>query len=428
MVKLKLACGLFMIVMGSTSVFANPEIPFYLLNGNVGLSVTSPSSRFHVKSSGGDVDQISLEHSGNFVKIASLGQLGSHGSLVLRENNAQIATLLRSDGNPSYFMKGRVGIGTATPADLLHVNGSARFRGQINVGYDPDDFNLGKLAFHPNHTKSGTQYFIGLLSSSSQMTVGGGTNLNLVFDSGNSVNYGNHIFRKKGWDGSKNVFSEAMRLTSLGRLGVGTADPVSRLHVKSTGSEADQISLQHSGTKINIASLGQLGNAGSLVLRNYNGQIVTALMADGTPSYFMNGNVGIGVSAPSQKLQLEGNGLINGRLAINAPVDSKYHLLVNGVVKVKEMIVEMDGWADFVFDSTYSLMPIEDVARFVKINRHLPGVPSEQELKQSGINTAKMQAVHMKKIEELTLYVIDLHAKNKVLEARIEALEKAVNR
>ena len=82
------------------------------------------------------------------------------------------------------------------------------------------------------------------------------------------------------------------------------------------------------------------------------------------------------------------------------------------------MILNLENWADYVLEKNYPLLPIKDVDTFIKINKHLPGVPSEKELKASGLSLAKMQTIQMKKIEELTLYIIQL-------ESRIQALEEA---
>ena len=65
-------------------------------------------------------------------------------------------------------------------------------------------------------------------------------------------------------------------------------------------------------------------------------------------------------------------------------------------------------WPDYVFSSDYQLMPLHEVEQFVKENRHLPEVPSEKELKENGLDVVEMDALLLKKIEELTLYVIEL--------------------
>jgi hypothetical protein len=70
--------------------------------------------------------------------------------------------------------------------------------------------------------------------------------------------------------------------------------------------------------------------------------------------------------------------------------------------------VTLDGWSDFVFENDYSLMPLEEVEQHIHQYKHLPGVPSEKEVRENGVNVGEMQSKLLEKIEELTLYVIRL--------------------
>ena len=65
-------------------------------------------------------------------------------------------------------------------------------------------------------------------------------------------------------------------------------------------------------------------------------------------------------------------------------------------------------WADYVFAKDYKLMPLSDVEKFIKVNKHLPNVLSAEDLVKEGIDLGKMQAKQMEKIEELTLYLIEM--------------------
>ena len=103
--------------------------------GNVGIGTSSPSSKLDVKSSGSNIDEISLTHSGNTAKIASLGQESGHGSLVLRNNSGAIQTRLSAGGNSSYILNSNVGIGTTSPATALEVNGLISGKGGAGWGY-----------------------------------------------------------------------------------------------------------------------------------------------------------------------------------------------------------------------------------------------------------------------------------------------------
>jgi hypothetical protein len=105
-----------------------------------------------------------------------------------------------------------------------------------------------------------------------------------------------------------------------------------------------------------------------------------------------NGNVGIGTTNPTFKLA------------------------VNGTIRAKEIRVE-SNWADYVFAPEYQLRPLEEVEAFIKENKHLPEIQPASEIQENGLDVAATTTKMMAKIEELTLYLIDL-------KARIQALEK----
>ena len=65
-------------------------------------------------------------------------------------------------------------------------------------------------------------------------------------------------------------------------------------------------------------------------------------------------------------------------------------------------------WADYVFDKTYHLLPLDSLSTFIKTNNHLPGIPTAEEVKKNGIDLGATQAKLLEKIEQLTLYTIDL--------------------
>jgi hypothetical protein len=88
-------------------------------------------------------------------------------------------------------------------------------------------------------------------------------------------------------------------------------------------------------------------------------------------------------------------------------------------VKCKQVEVTLTGWSDFVFEKDYNLMPLADVDKYIKENNHLPGVPSANEVISNGNNLGEMDAILLKKIEELTLYVIELKKENEELKAKI---------
>ena len=136
------------------------------------------------------------------------------------------------------------------------------------------------------------------------------------------------------------------------------------------------------------------------------------------------GKVGIGTTAPNGlfDVQWDGQSLFvvneNGNIGIGvANPQNKFE--VCGVMKAKEAIIRIEGWCDYVFDESYCLLPLTEVEEFVKANKRLPEVPSETEIVESGLPLGEMVKLQMKKIEELTLYVIEL-------EKRLTSLQNTV--
>lgn len=104
-----------------------------------------------------------------------------------------------------------------------------------------------------------------------------------------------------------------------------------------------------------------------------------------------NGNYGIGTSNASEKLT------------------------INGSVKAKEIIVQENVGADFVFEKSYDLPKLFEVEDYIKSKQHLPGIPSAEKMKRDGVKIGELQMKLLQKIEELTLYVIELKKENQSL-------------
>ena len=97
-----------------------------------------------------------------------------------------------------------------------------------------------------------------------------------------------------------------------------------------------------------------------------------------------------------------------------------YKLYVASGIRTEKVKVDLSdnthgGWGDFVFDQDYQLKDLDEVESFIKTKKHLPGIPNAKEVKEGGIDVAEMLAKQMVKIEELTLYVIQLKNENKEL-------------
>lgn len=102
-------------------------------------------------------------------------------------------------------------------------------------------------------------------------------------------------------------------------------------------------------------------------------------------------------------------------------------LAVKGTIFAKKLTVTEALWSDYVFDRDYKLRSLSEVENFILKNKHLPEVPSTAEVNANGINVGENQAVLLKKIEELTLYVIKLNKEVTMLKKQIKrkaAVEK----
>ncbi|EIP98834.1 hypothetical protein OpiT1DRAFT_03304 [Opitutaceae bacterium TAV1] len=96
-------------------------------------------------------------------------------------------------------------------------------------------------------------------------------------------------------------------------------------------------------------------------------------------------------------------------------------LTVSGPIRAKEVIVDT-GWADDVFSPDYRLASLEEVEVYINKEGHLPGMPSASEVAENGLSLGEVQSLLLRKIEELTLHVIQLKKQNKELEQRLEKI------
>ncbi len=107
-----------------------------------------------------------------------------------------------------------------------------------------------------------------------------------------------------------------------------------------------------------------------------------------------------------------------GPTGIGSGTFSNYSLSVDGQIVAKEIVVTTTGWEDTVFSNNYQLKPLADVESYIQRNHHLPDVPAADEVVCTGISLGDMNKMLMQKVEELTLYTINLEKRLKQLEAK----------
>jgi len=147
-------------------------------------------------------------------------------------------------------------------------------------------------------------------------------------------------------------------------------------------------------------------------IANGNGGTSVAAHFDGTGYYTPNWGGTIPASPITQTVYPL---VINmGNVSIGTNNANGYKLAVNGSAIATSMTVKpYANWPDYVFKNDYTLPSLADVKTYIDQNQHLPGVPSAQELEKDGLNLGEMNTVLMKKVEELTLYLIEKGAKEK---------------
>ncbi|MDP5202037.1 hypothetical protein [Flavobacterium sp. DG2-3] len=151
----------------------------------------------------------------------------------------------------------------------------------------------------------------------------------------------------------------------------------------------------HSRLRVYLADDWTYDQGFEIIAQRYDGPLRTLLYipGDGSQTNFFSGasfggNVGIGTINPTNKLD------------------------VNGTIHSKEVKVDMTGWSDFVFKKEYNLPTLEEVEKHIVENGHLENIPNEEEVLKNGINLGEMNSKLLQKIEELTLYMIEMKKEN----------------
>jgi hypothetical protein len=228
-------------------------------------------------------------------------------------------------------------------------------------------------------------------------------------------------------DGKNYIRGTTIIADDGGDVGIGTSAPGARLHV--VGGTAGTASMQVRNTNASgfsgieylddagtVVSFLGVDNANNTTRLNSIGFYPIAILTESTERVRVTsaGDVGIGTTAPSSRLHVNGGDV---RVSGGSFIDDGVTLNV----------------PDYVFESGYELLPLEELAAFVNREKHLPNVPKAEEIKASGLNLGQFQMRLLEKLEELTLYTLAQHEalsglreENEQLRARLEALERAM--
>ena len=190
-----------------------------------------------------------------------------------------------------------------------------------------------------------------------------------------------------------------------------------KLYVNGNTTVVGELKCSNIATTGNISGSGSFIGSGKLYLEAGSGNYVEAKSRSSSYGLILReynssdyGNIeitskglGLGYNTSSAHLTIAPDGNVGV-----GTVEPSAKLSVDGKILAEEIEVVSDITSDFVFEEDYELRPLSEVEKFVKENKHLPEIPSMQEFAEQGQNLGEMQDLLLRKIEELTLYVIEL--------------------
>jgi hypothetical protein len=192
-------------------------------------------------------------------------------------------------------------------------------------------------------------------------------------------------------DCNTNGASPKFRIRAVNTYGINTNIPV-YIKIKSVNYNNSWTPLNVTGNDITVNKYLAMTNDWDL----YVGNVHSVDGANLAIKAIHNGNVGIGVTNPTEKLS------------------------VNGKIRAKEIKVEAINWPDYVFGEDYELPELKNTEEFIKKNKHLPGIPSAEEVEKEGVSLGEMNNKLLKKIEELTLHLISMKKELDELKTKIK--------
>lgn len=362
---------------------------------------------------------------------------------------------------------GNVGIGTFSPQYKLDVTGQVRFMNDVFVSRLrplPGDSAViigdSSLYFWNNRIYPGTVGIRGIAIGSSFSTANGINSLaigsrvvttinayqSIVLGSGPSSNWlinsiPNSLMVGFNSDIPTLFISSSNGIGTVGKVGIGTTNPEALFQV---GNSVNSIAMNpvetnaqgftsyigFNATRDPSTGLftfhgdGVQTNAGSVIVQD----------GEGALRFYVRHHDPSNANQVMTSLHIENLSILTLRenrvqigQSIVAPgslFDNGTQLSVDGRIVCKDLVVQIVDWQDEVFDSTYTLMPLDSVASYIKTNSHLPGYAPEAEIEQNGMSVSETTAQQQKTIEEMMLYIIQLNERLKALEEENQKLKE----
>ncbi len=323
---------------------------------------------------------------------------------------------------------GNVGIG-AVPAFKLHIETPASDNDEtlLKLGHRSSSVQVGTILEigSSGYSTTGTSRIVGysnphvtLLSKIAFQTWNGSAWNNMLMDGSGNVGIGTTV--------------PTERLTIAQAVGTGYSPLLSLNELTNNGNNSMGIDFKFAGLSgFPWGATGRVEVARQNTSSNFDMVFHTA--TNGVLSEKMrildNGNIGIGKSAPNvnAKLDVNGNIYCNSKVFIGTPDASTvsqiapYSLAVNGTAVFTKAKVSLYGnWPDYVFSPTYKMTSLDSLEQFIQLNKHLPEVPSASDVEKNGIDLGDNQALLLKKIEELTVFVIEQNKQSEKLQKIIK--------
>jgi hypothetical protein len=373
-----------------------------LTNGNLGIGTTSPDQKLTV------AGNITIDSGTDPVIYTSTGGADNNRFLQLVNSTANgTAARLKTGGllvsdtynyaNPARndaVVKGFIGIGTPTPVARLH----SKITGSTNTTYTSyTNADVALVLQNGNATNNN----FNILTYSDASGYG-------VADVGTITNHTNHtaklFFSTRP---ASSVPLQRMLIDENGNVGIGTPAPGFKLSVATGSTNTNRNALTDPDVGIAIQnSSATNNNFSSLLFFDANGYISSGVLSQTKSHSSHTGTISLATRNNGGALTTQLYVDETGKVGIGSLNPSEL-LTVNGKIYGKQVKVDLSvPGPDYVFAESYALPTLDEVKSYIDENKHLPEVPSAKEMEAKGIDVGEMNMLLLKKVEELTLYLI----------------------